>query len=1000
MTLPDRVHLREVGPRDGFQNEPETIPTAVKVALIERLAAAGVTRLEATSFVRADAIPQLADAAEVLRAVQLPDAVSVSVLIPNERGLDAALALRERFDEVNVFLSASETHNMRNVNRSVADSLAGVTRVVERARAEGLRCQGTIATAFGCPYEGVVDPARVAELARALHAAGCEEIAFGDTTGMANPAQVRSLFPRWAQALPGAELTAHFHNTRGQGLANALAALDAGVTSFEASFGELGGCPVPSRLHRQRRQRGPRLDAPRDGRRDRDRPRPGCWRPRAPCRRSSGARSEPTSSPLDRWNGLAPIRVHDRLAPIVLLNGAHMPELESLAPVLVANRGEIAVRICRTLRRLGLRSVAVFSDADAGAPHVRAADAAVRIGPADARASYLSIEALLRAARATGARAVHPGYGFLAESAEFAQAVLDAGLTWIGPTPAAIQVMGDKAQAKQLARQADVPVVPGIEGVDLSHDQIARFCADHGFPVVVKAVAGGGGKGMRVVRAAGELEAAVASARREAQAAFGDERVLVERYLERPRHIEVQVLADGRGTVLHLGERECSLQRRHQKVVEEAPSPVVDPEWRTEMGAAAVALARACGYVGAGTVELIVPAAENGMLPDDFYFLEMNTRLQVEHPVTELVYGVDLVEQQLRVAAGLPLTVRQADLAPQGHAIEARLYAEDPAAGFLPSTGVVRRWRAPQGEGVRVDHALAEGVAVTTDYDPMIAKVIAHGPDRATAISRLQGALGELELLGVTTNAAFSASLLARPDVRAGTLDTGLLERVLADEGADVVAPPAELLAAAALTLALLDGEALARTTSVPLGWRSDGAPGTWRRRVTVGGDAIELVVAGSRVSIGEIAWEGVAQRLDAHSVEVVLDGVAQRCSIAAGDDGTLWIGHDGHQLELAPARAATGDHGAAGDALAAPMPGTVLLVHVRDGDSVREGDVLVVLESMKMELSVTAPHDGVVIGAGGQAGRQGRAQTGAGAGARGGLAQSARLPGENSQRE
>lgn len=642
-----------------------------------------------------------------------------------------------------------------------------------------------------------------------------------------------------------------------------------------------------------------------------------------------------------------------------------MPDqLDALAPVLVANRGEIAVRICRTLRRLGLRSVAVFSDADAGAPHVRAADAAVRIGPADARTSYLSIEALLRAAQVTGARAVHPGYGFLAESAAFAQAVLDAGLTWIGPPPQAIELMGDKAQAKQLARQANVPVVPGIEGVDLSHEQIAGFCAEHGFPVVVKAVAGGGGKGMRVVRAEGELEGALAAARREASAAFGDERVLVERYLERPRHIEVQVLADARGTVLHLGERECSLQRRHQKVVEEAPSPVVDPAWRAEMGAAAVALARACGYVGAGTVELIVPAAENGMLPDDFYFLEMNTRLQVEHPVTELVYGVDLVEQQLRVAAGAELTLRQSDLdRPRGHAIEARLYAEDPAAGFLPSTGVVRRWRVPQGEGIRVDHALAEEVAIATHYDPMIAKVIAHGPDRATAIGRLQRALGELELLGVTTNAAFSAGLLARADVRAGEQDTGLLERVLAAGGAAAVAPPAELLAAAALTLALLDAEALARTTSVPLGWRSDGAPGTWRRRVEVAGEAVELAIAGSRVTIGETSWEGSAQLLADGGVEVVLDGVARRCVFAAGEDGTLWIGHGGHQLELTPARAASGDLGAAGDALAAPMPGTVLLVHVRDGDTVREGDVLVVLESMKMELSVTAPHDGVVAG-------------------------------------
>jgi acetyl-CoA/propionyl-CoA carboxylase, biotin carboxylase, biotin carboxyl carrier protein len=641
-----------------------------------------------------------------------------------------------------------------------------------------------------------------------------------------------------------------------------------------------------------------------------------------------------------------------------------MPELDALSPVLVANRGEIAVRLCRTLARLGLRSVAVYSDADAGAPHVRAADAAVRIGPAPARDSYLSIDALLDAARATGARSVHPGYGFLAESAAFAQAVTDAGLTWIGPPPEAIELMGDKARAKRLARQAGVPVVPGVEGADLTLEQIAAFCAEHGFPVVVKAVAGGGGKGMRVVRAPQELEGALAAARREAAAAFGDERVLVERYLERPRHVEVQVLADAHGAVVHLGERECSLQRRHQKVVEEAPSPVVDPAWREEMGAAAVRLAQACGYVGAGTVELIVPGEEGGVLADDFFFLEMNTRLQVEHPVTELVYGVDLVEQQLRVAAGEPLALAQHELVPRGHAVEARLYAEDPAAGFLPSTGVVRRWRAPRGEGVRVDAALADGVAVQTHYDPMLAKVIAHGPDRATALVRLERALGELELLGVTTNAAFTRGLLVRSDVRAGSLDTGLLERVLADGDGAGLTPPEDLLPAAALTLALLDAEALAQRTTVPLGWRSDGAPGTWRRRVQIGGDSGELAVRGELVRIGERDWRGSALRLDTGAVEVVLDGVARRYAIATDPaDGRLWIGRDGAQLELAPARAASGDLSAAGDSLAAPMPGTVLLVNVGDGDTVKEGDVLVVMESMKMELAVTAPHDGVVAG-------------------------------------
>lgn len=640
-----------------------------------------------------------------------------------------------------------------------------------------------------------------------------------------------------------------------------------------------------------------------------------------------------------------------------------MADLSMLGPVLVANRGEIAVRICRTLSRLGLPSVAVHSDADAAAPHVRAADTAVRIGPADARSSYLDADALLAAARATGARSVHPGYGFLAESAAFAQAVLDAGLTWIGPPPQAIELMGDKARAKQLAREAGVPVVPGVEGADVTLRQIEQFVAEHGLPVVVKAVAGGGGKGMRVVREAGELRAALDAARREAASAFGDDRVLVERYLERPRHIEIQLLADGHGTVVHFGERECSLQRRHQKVVEEAPSPVVDPDWRAEMGAAAIRLAQSCGYVGAGTVELIVPGATRGVLADDFFFLEMNTRLQVEHPVTELVYGVDLVEQQLRVAAGERLAFQQSKIAPRGHAVEARLYAEDPSAGFLPSTGVVRHWRAPEGEGVRVDGAIATGLSVETHYDPMLAKVIAHGPDRATAIARLDRALAQIELLGVATNAPFTRVLLARDDVRSGTLDTGLLERVLS--GGSVAATPVELLPAGALALALIDREAHAARTSIPFAWRSDGAPGTWRRLVTAGlSEPAELAVRGDEVTIAGHTWQGSVQRLGEHALEISLDGVARRFAVAHDPaDGRLWIGRDGHQLEFAPARAGGGDLSAAGDSLAAPMPGTVLLVNVADGDRVQEGDVLVVLESMKMELSVSAPHAGTVDG-------------------------------------
>ncbi|MCW3041475.1 MAG: Carbamoyl-phosphate synthase chain ATP-binding protein, partial [Solirubrobacterales bacterium] len=428
--------------------------------------------------------------------------------------------------------------------------------------------------------------------------------------------------------------------------------------------------------------------------------------------------------------------------------------------VLIANRGEIAVRVARTVHALGLRSVAIFTDADAGALHVDACDTAVRV------ASYLDETAVLEAARRAGAAAVHPGYGFLSENAGFARAVVDAGLVWIGPPTGAIELMGDKGAAKDAAVRAGVPVVPAV-APDGSGDPI--------YPVVVKAVAGGGGKGMRVVRSPAELSDATAAAQREAMNAFGDDRVIVERYLERPRHIEIQVLADTHGTVLHLGERECSLQRRHQKVVEEAPSPVVDAALRARMGEAAVALARAADYVGAGTVEFIVPETAAGEQPSEFFFLEMNTRLQVEHPVTELVYGVDLVEQQLRVAAGQALTLTQAALQPVGHAIEARLYAEDPAGGFLPATGEIVGYREPSGDGVRMDSGVRVGSVVGTQYDPMLAKVIAYGEDRVTAVRRLDRALSELELLGVATNAAFTRQLLAQEDVAAGAMDTGLL---------------------------------------------------------------------------------------------------------------------------------------------------------------------------------------------------------------------------------
>jgi acetyl-CoA/propionyl-CoA carboxylase biotin carboxyl carrier protein len=606
--------------------------------------------------------------------------------------------------------------------------------------------------------------------------------------------------------------------------------------------------------------------------------------------------------------------------------------------VLIANRGEIAVRVARTCREMGLRSVAVFAPPDAGAAHVDACDVAVPVG------SYLDADALLAAARAAGADAVHPGYGFLSENADFAAAVLSAGLVWIGPPVSAISLMGDKGQAKKAAEAAGVPVVPGgTEG---------------GYPVMVKAVAGGGGKGMRVVRSEAELDGAVAACQREALASFGDDRVLIERYLERPRHIEIQVLADQHGEVIHLGERECSLQRRHQKVVEEAPSPVVDPAMRAAMGEAAVALSRACGYEGAGTVEFIVPA-DGG----EFFFLEMNTRLQVEHPVTELVYDVDLVEQQLRIAAGEPLPPDLGDRDPRGWAVEARLYAEDPAAGFLPATGVLRAFSVPPG--VRVDSGVRAGTEVSTSYDPMLAKVIAHGRDRTDALARLDRALAELVVLGVSTNAAFTRALLALPEVREGSMDTGLLERVLPELA---LQPPDDLPAAAALAAFAADWEAQAARSTVPLGWRADGVPGTWRRSVALFSEQEELSVTGTPadavVRVGDRVWTECSHVMgDSHPFRecaVVLDGVSRRYAVLVAPE-VIWVARDGHALEL-PTLVARGSGAAAAEgSLEAPMPGTVLMVNVADGDEVAEGEVLLVLESMKMELSIAAPRDGTV---------------------------------------
>ncbi|MFI0348863.1 biotin carboxylase N-terminal domain-containing protein [Actinomadura sp. 9N407] len=622
--------------------------------------------------------------------------------------------------------------------------------------------------------------------------------------------------------------------------------------------------------------------------------------------------------------------------------------------VLVANRGEIAIRVFRTLRRLGIRSVAVHGDADARAPHVREADEAVRIP------SYLDIGAVIEAARRTGAAAIHPGYGFLAENAAFARACADAGLVFIGPPPEAIEAMGDKIRAKRTVAAAGVPVVPGRDEAGLSDAVLAEAALATGLPVLIKPSAGGGGKGMRLVREEPELADAIASARREARASFGDDTLLVERFVENPRHIEIQVFADSHGATVHLGERECSLQRRHQKIVEEAPSPLLDEAARERMGASAVAAARAVGYTGAGTVEYIVSADR----PGEYFFMEMNTRLQVEHPVTELVTGLDLVELQLRVAAGEPLPFSEAPPL-RGHAVEARVYAEDPSRGFLPTGGDVLLLNEPSGEHVRVDSGLAEGTEVGGSYDPMLAKVIAWGTDRAEALHRLDRALASYTLLGVPTNVAFLRTLLAHPEVAAGRLDTGLVERSL-DDLAPSRPVPDEVLAAAALErmLALETGDP--DPWAVPDGWRP-GAPAWTPWIITpAGGDPIEVRVQGrahgALVAVGDAAPVPASLAGDG-TLTLSYDG--RTLSYAAARHGhTLWLGRDGHAWALAEhVRAERGaDAIAAGDGvLRSPMPGTVLAVKVAEGDAVTEGQPLVVVEAMKMEHTVTAPIAGVV---------------------------------------
>jgi len=638
-----------------------------------------------------------------------------------------------------------------------------------------------------------------------------------------------------------------------------------------------------------------------------------------------------------------------------------------IASLLIANRGEIVVRVARTAQRLGIHTVAVASDADIGQPHTEACDAVVHVGgerPAD---SYLDVDKLLAAAQRSGAQAVHPGYGFLSENAAFAQAVIDAGLVWVGPPPTAMLAMADKARAKQRMAAAGVPVLPGYDGEDQSHELLRSEAARIGYPLMVKATAGGGGRGMRLVLDAAALDAALASAAAEALSAFGDARLLIERALLAPRHVEVQVFADTHGNVVHLGERDCSVQRRHQKIVEEAPSPAVSPALRRQMGEVAVRVARAVGYVGAGTVEFLldVDAQERGQERGAFWFMEMNTRLQVEHPVTELLCGVDLVEWQLRIAMGEPLPLAQDELLQRfergGHAVEVRLCAEDPAHGYLPRSGRVLQWQAPRG--VRCDHALASGCSVSPFYDSMLGKLIAHAPTRLEAIHQLADALDRTVCLGFATNRAFLARVLRHPAFAGTAVTTAFLATHFADDAARRSEAPGALRALAAGANALLAAAAL---PALWAGWTSShhvdtvsplGAGGAVERWRLQGTPDVLVATCGEHTHRIE-----QLQRDGATRVVATLDGRPVHARVAHDGTGGWWL-CEGHELAAQDLRHAPrpSESAASAGACKAPMHGRVTQVLVAPGDTVAAGTLLLVMEAMKMEHQVHAPLSGTV---------------------------------------
>ena len=624
--------------------------------------------------------------------------------------------------------------------------------------------------------------------------------------------------------------------------------------------------------------------------------------------------------------------------------------------ILIANRGEIACRIIRTCRRLDVATVAVYSSADRRAMHVQQAGAAIRIGAAPSSESYLNIEAVIRAAQETGAQAIHPGYGFLSENAGFAAACAAAGIVFIGPPVSAIRAMGSKSEAKKIMAAAGVPVMAGDPDAAQDDSSLSKAADAIGYPVIVKPSMGGGGRGMRVVRDAAGLPEALAAARREAASSFGDSALLVEKYLDGARHIEVQVFADSRGNVVHLYERDCSVQRRHQKVIEEAPAPGIDAAVRARMADAAVTAARTVGYVGAGTVEFLLGA------DGDFRFMEMNTRLQVEHPVTEAVTGIDLVEWQLRVAAGEPLPLGQDDIPLNGHAVEARLYAEDPAAGFLPGFGRLARLSFPDGPGLRVDAGVREGDEVTVHYDPMIAKLIAHGPDRGTACTRLSAALGGVRIAGPATNEAFLKAIVDHPDFRAGGVDTGFLAAQL-DSLVSATEPPDEIVLLAAMAELTRPGPASAVSPWADgRGWRLGGSGG--RSIVLRSGDrrfAFRLEPGGGAYRDGTPV-DAAISRQGGDEVAFTLNGATTNAStIRHGTALFIFAADCKYRLKIDDPLAARAGAGTDAGSLFARMPGVVVALSVAPGDLVEAGATLIVVEAMKVEHSIRAPSAGTV---------------------------------------